>query len=266
MNRFAFFIYMCVLFLLPAGRMLAADADSTGTDKLWVQIESLSFFKDNEFEGEQAKGYSLPGLWVRPLLAYQPLPAVRLEAGFHALIYAGANKYPCYAYHDIARWKGQQYQHGAHLLPWFRAQAEFRHLTIVLGNIYGAQNHRLAQPLFNQELNLSEDPEMGFQLLWDRRRLHADTWLNWQSYIFKLDTHQEAFTVGSVWRVLFGSNESRVAVSVYSLNGTLMARSHYAQQQRGSELVLPMPTERGTYVVVISTENARLTRKLVVAE
>jgi hypothetical protein len=68
------------------------------------------------------------------------------------------------------------------------------------------------------------------------------------------------------WRVLFGSNESRVAVSVYSLNGTLMARSHYAQQQRGSELVLPMPTERGTYVVVISTENARLTRKLVVAE
>jgi hypothetical protein len=49
---------------------------------------------------------------------------------------------------------------------------------------------------------------MGFQLLWDRPFLHADTWLNWQSYIFEEDTHQEAFTVGSNWTVRYNDPEA----------------------------------------------------------
>ena len=71
---------------------------------------------------------------------------------------------------------------------------------------------------------------------------------------------------GGRWRVLFGSNESQVAVSIYSLSGTLLSQNHYGPQQRGGELLLPMPTERGTYVVTISTERARLTRKLFIAK
>ena len=184
--------------------------DSSQVRTLRIGLDNISFFRDNEYSSQLTKGYSLPGLWVRPQVSYTPLQQIDLQLGLHALIYDGANKYPSYAYHDIARWKGQQYQHGAHLLPWFRAQADFRHLTVVLGNIYGAQNHRLARPLFNQEHNLSEDPEMGFQLLWDRRRLHADTWLNWQSYIFEEDSHQEAFTVGASWQVMPGRMDTPV--------------------------------------------------------
>ena len=71
---------------------------------------------------------------------------------------------------------------------------------------------------------------------------------------------------GGRWRVLFGSNESQVAVSIYSLDGTLLSQNHYGSQQRGSELQLPLPTLRGTYVVTISTERARLTRKLFIAK
>ena len=165
--------------------------DSSSVHTLRIGMDNISFFRDNEYSSEHTKGYSLPGLWVRPHVSYTPHRQIDLQLGLHALIYNGANKYPCYAYHDIARWKGQQYQKGAHLLPWFRAQAEFRHLSIVMGNIYGQQNHELMRPLWNEEHNMSEDPEMGFQLLWDRPRLHADTWLNWQSYIFEEDSHQE---------------------------------------------------------------------------
>lgn len=71
---------------------------------------------------------------------------------------------------------------------------------------------------------------------------------------------------GGRWRVLFGSNESQVAVSIYSLDGTLLSQNHYGPQQRGSELLLSLPTLRGTYVVTISTERARLTRKLFIAK
>lgn len=176
---------------------------------LRVEVDALTFFRDNEYSSKLTKGYSLPGLWVEPKLVYTPLSQIELEVGAHALIFNGANKYPCYVYHDIGRWKGSQHQHGAHALPWLRAKADFKHLTVVMGDIYGGQNHRLSIPLWNAEANLSQDPEMGFQLLWDRNKIgtsgiwnvHMDTWLNWQSYIFEEDSHQEVFTVGSAWEV-----------------------------------------------------------------
>lgn len=181
--------------------------DTAMVRALRVEVDNLTFFRDNEYSSQMTKGYSLPGLWIEPRLAYTPIRQIDLEVGLHASIFHGANKYPNYVYHDIGRWKGSQYQRGAHFLPWVRARAEFKHLTVVLGNIYGGQNHQLIEPLFNAETNLSQDPEAGMQLLWDRKHLHADTWLNWQSYIFEEDSHQEAFTVGSSWKVLPGNQE-----------------------------------------------------------
>ena len=184
--------------------------DSARVRELRVEMESISFFRDNEFSSPLADGYSLPGLSLQPKLSYMPLHQIKLELGLQALIFNGANRYPNYVYHDIATWKGNQYTKGAHVVPWFRAQADFRRLSIILGNIYGGQNHGLIEPLFNPETNLSQDPEMGFQLLWDRPRLHADIWLNWQSYIFREDTHQEAFTVGTTWLTRLNAPESKV--------------------------------------------------------
>jgi len=164
--------------------------------ELRAEVDALAFFRDNEYSSRIMKGYTLPGGWLQPKLTYDPLPQVHLEAGAHLMFYDGANRYPCYAYHDIVKWKGNQHTHGVHALPFFRAQAKFKHLSIVLGDIYGATDHQLILPLFNPEQLLSTDPEMGFQLLLDRTHVHLDTWINWQSYIFDLDSHQEAFTVG----------------------------------------------------------------------
>lgn len=184
--------------------------DSLQTGVLAFELDNLSFFKDNEFAGSVMKGYSLPGLWLQPKLTYQPLANVRLELGAHALIYSGAYQYPVYAYHDIALWKGQQYQKGCHLLPFFRAQFSLRNLNLILGDIYGGSNHGLVDPLFNPELNLTADPEMGFQLLYDLPRYHLDAWINWQSFIFDEDTHQEAFTVGFSSQISYNSPTASV--------------------------------------------------------
>lgn len=191
-----------------AANRIAIDPAENST--LSLAIDNISFFKDNEFEGEQAKGYSLPGLWLEPRIVYQPLDNIRLEAGIHATIFHGANKYPCYAYHDIGAWKGNQYQHGAHVLPFFRAQAALGNFTIVLGDIYGGANHQVMEVLMNPEVNLTQDPEKGFQLLWQRRHYQMDAWLNWQSYIFNGDTHQEAFTIGLHQNICLNAPEANV--------------------------------------------------------
>ncbi len=183
--------------------------DTTKARQLSVELDNLSFFKDNEFQGPYVKGYSLPGLWVQPKLVYYPLRNIKVELGAHFLLYHGANKYPSMAYLDIADWKGNQYQKGSHILPYFRAQVALsERFNIVFGNLYGAANHRLIEPLYNPELNLTCDPETGLQLLFDSRVFDMDLWVNWQSFIFKDDTHKEAFTVGFSSRLKANDPES----------------------------------------------------------
>lgn len=178
--------------------------------QLSFEINSLSFFKNNEYTGDVLKGYSLPGFWLQSKLVYYPLSTIKLELGAHMLFYHGTVKYPSMAYQDIAYWKGNQYQYGVHILPWFRAQAALSdQVTIVLGDIYGASNHRLIDPLYSPELNLTADPESGLQVLWNTDRIDFDAWLNWQSFIFREDTHQEAFTVGLSSRVKFNDPASK---------------------------------------------------------
>ena len=179
--------------------------DSTQTKTLGIELEALAFFKDNEFDGNVQRGYSLPGVRLQPRLTYTPIDEIKLELGLHATIYSGANKYPCYVFHDIATWKGDQYQSGAHLLPFFRATARFKSITLAVGDIYGGATHGFVEPMCNPELILTDDPEMGFQMIVDTKRWHSDLWMNWQSYIFKESSHQEAFTVGwtqniNVWK------------------------------------------------------------------
>lgn len=176
---------------------------------LLVELDNISFFKDNEFAGTVMKGYSLPGLWIQPKAVFYPLKNIKLELGMHALIYSGAYKYPNFAYHDISTWKGNQYQVGMHALPFFRVQLALSKVNIVLGNIYGGANHGLIEPLYNPELNLTADPEMGLQLLYDSDYFHTDVWINWQSYIFEADTHQEAFSVGMSSKLKFNSPSAR---------------------------------------------------------
>lgn len=194
-------------------KMAVVDPTIRPEDKgaLTLDIDNASFFKDNEYEGTHVCGYSLPGLWIQPRLVYQPLKMLRMELGLHALIYSGANKYPCYVYHDIGVWKGDQYQSGAHVLPFFRAQVQLgKHVNLVFGDIYGGSNHQLMEPLFNPELNLTQDPEMGFQVLVKTKNYRLDAWLNWQSYIFQNSSHQEAFTVGAAQRICLNRPSSDV--------------------------------------------------------
>ena len=170
--------------------------DTTKLEEIRFELDALGFFRDNEYNSSLCAGYSLPGVRIQPRISYMPMKQINIEAGASMLFFNGANKYPCYAYHDIGTWKGQQYQYGAHAFPWVRLQASFKHLDVILGNIYGGSNHQLLRPLYNAEQNLSADPEMGLQLLWKLPKFKMDAWLNWQSYQFELDTHQEAFTVG----------------------------------------------------------------------
>ena len=154
------------------------DTDSIEMKTLYLDVDALAFFKDNEFDGNIAKGYTLPGVRLTPHLTYRPRPELSLELGLSALMYHGTNRYPNYAFHDIVTWKGGAYQGGAHLLPYFRAAAQLGAATFVLGDLYGAAHHGLILPLYKPENLLTTDPEKGFQTLIRTRRWKMDAWID----------------------------------------------------------------------------------------
>ena len=211
-------VIACLILLLSEPLMAQAELerhlsdyriDSLKTKELRLDFDNLFFFKNNEFGNSVMKGYTLPGAWVNPKLSYIPLPNIKFEAGAYMLWYSGAYKYPNYAYQDIAHWKGKHYQNGIHLLPFFRGQINIGNFNFVLGDIYGGSSHRLILPLYNPELDLTSDPESGFQVIYDTPRFHLDTWINWQSFIFESDTHQESFIAGVASEIKFNAPESR---------------------------------------------------------
>lgn len=202
--------------------------DTASVGELRLNVDGLFFFRDNEYKGNLVKGYTLPGFHIQPTLSYQPLRNLRMEAGLYMLHYWGAEKYPNLNYSDMPEWKGDQTQKGFHIVPFFNVQLALSpHFNLLLGSIYGRANHHLIEPLYNQETGLSGDPETGLQVLWDNRVVDVDAWLNWESFIFNNDQHQESFTFGISSR--FKVNRPQARAHVYFPVQVLM-------QHRGGEI------------------------------
>ena len=214
----------CVVLFLPCGQNVCAQLedrlfledyriDSLNKEKLFLELDNLSFFKNNEFHSTVQKGYTLPGFWLQLKAVYNPLSNLKIEGGVHSIWFFGTTRYPAFAYKGIAEWNGQDFSHNVHVLPLFRANLALSdNVSIILGKLYGGSSHRLIEPLYNPELNLTSDPENGLQLLYKTKWLDLDTWVDWMTYIYNLDTQQESFVVGASARFKLNSPDSRVHV------------------------------------------------------
>jgi hypothetical protein len=196
--------------------------------QLSFEADNLSFFKNNEFNSTVQKGYTLPGFWLHLKTSYYPCANLKLEAGVHSLWFWGTTRYPAFAYQGISNWRGREAANYVHILPYFRAHMALSdNVDVILGNIYGGSNHRLVEPLYDPELDLTSDPESGLQLLYNTKRLHLDAWVNWMTYIYKLDTKQEVFVAGTTAR--FDANREDAPLHVYF-------RLQGLTQHRGGEI------------------------------
>lgn len=202
--------------------------DTLSAGRLSFEVDNISFFKNNEFNSTIQKGYTLPGFWLQLKTSYYPSDNLKLEAGIHSIWFWGTTRYPAFAYKEISTWNGQDYANNVHVLPYFRAHiALSKQVSVILGDIYGGSNHRLIEPLYNPELNLTSDPESGLQLLYNTDWIDFDMWVDWMTYIYKLDTKQEAFIAGNTIR--FKANSEDAPLHAYFLLQGLA-------QHRGGEI------------------------------
>lgn len=168
-----------------------------GKGELRGTVDAMLFMRDNEYKSSMVKGYTLPGMWLAPTLSYQPLRNLKIEAGAYLLHFWGANRYPIGTYRVLPDENGGKTTRAFHALPVVRANMQLTHnFNIVLGTLYGKSDHGLIEPLYNEEHNLSSDPEAGVQFLWNLPWMKLDAWVSWEDFIFRNDDRQESFVFG----------------------------------------------------------------------
>ncbi len=189
----------------------SAQIDPEQKYELRFTIDALTFFRDNEYNSKElVKGYTLPGMWLAPTLSYQPLRNLKVEAGAFMLHYWGANRYPNANYSSLESIEAQRTSKAFHCVPVFRANLQLTpQVNIVLGTLYGKSAHGLSAPLYNDELNLTSDPETGVQVLWHPEWMSLDAWIDWQDFIFRNDQGQERFAFGLSTRFLPSRRKAR---------------------------------------------------------
>ncbi len=147
--------------------------------KLFLTIESTGFLKNNEYFSRFAYGYTGIGIYFKPTLNYYFSNNLNLSAGIYMLKYAGLD-------------------HLTQAIPVFSIRYKpVKSLNIIIGNLYGTANHKLAEPLFRYDNFYQHHMEYGVQFLWNSTRVKSDLWLNWRNFIQLGDTTQEELTVGS---------------------------------------------------------------------
>jgi len=151
--------------------------DSARTKNLFFSVHTLSFLKDNEYASYIADGYTLFGFQFQPFFTYYPMKNVRVNAGVYLQKDFGNKNFST-------------------IDPFFSVKLNYRHLDIVFGNLEGALNHRLIEPLYDFERVLKDRQEHGLQFLYTGNHFMGDLWVNWETMIYKGSPFQEEISGG----------------------------------------------------------------------
>ncbi|MTI33408.1 hypothetical protein [Xanthovirga aplysinae] len=142
-----------------------------------LQVNSLGFFKNNEYFNPIVDGYTLFGYQFSPILQYFPNQNIQIELG-------------AYFQKDFGN---PQF---SNISPVFTTRISSNNWTFLFGSLQRRYNHHLIEPLFDIERGLVAPQEHGIQILFDGNKSFMDFWLNWETMIYKEDLKPEEFSVG----------------------------------------------------------------------
>lgn len=154
--------------------------DVTKSKQLDFQFDSFSFLKNNEYFGNIADGYTLFGNQFSPKFIYHVAPNVTIEGG-------------AYLWKDFGNEKFTTIQ------PIFSVRVQKDSSQFLFGNLEGNLNHHLVEPMLNFERVILNRQENGLQYTKRNAKTFFDSWIDWQSMIYKGSAFQEAIFAGFSW-------------------------------------------------------------------
>ncbi|MCK5822681.1 MAG: hypothetical protein KAG95_01670 [Bacteroidales bacterium] len=165
------------------------------SNKVFFNFDNTNFIKNNEYFNKIVEGSTLIGLFANPKFTYFLCKDIKIEGGAHLLKYSGLDEF-------------------SQIIPIFTFQYQHKDLSLLLGTIYGTQNHNLPDPVFSYENYFTNNIENGMQVLLNKTYLKSDNWLSWEQLIFPSDTLQEKLTFGSSNMFFLSDTSNNVIITI----------------------------------------------------
>jgi hypothetical protein len=145
--------------------------------RLSLHIDNLNYLRNYEYFGDIPLSYTL--------LGYQFIPQLKYQLNENFLIKGGI-----FLRHESGRPGFEPIQ------PIFTAKYQKKDLSLILGTLEGAANHRFIEPIYNIEATISDRIENGVQVKLDKPKLFLDWYIDWEKSIKLYDPFREEFTSG----------------------------------------------------------------------
>ncbi|MBL7916900.1 MAG: hypothetical protein JNM96_00790 [Bacteroidia bacterium] len=198
-------IRFCVIFLFIISKLTSqldnsalylGHGDTIPEKTAYFKIINFNYFKNNEYFGPIADGYTLFGTQLNPQVGVQISKNVSLEAGIFLQKDFGNKEFEL-------------------VLPTFSFRYEKDKFKMIFGNIDGSLNHQLIEPVYNFERVITNRLENGAQFLYNHKYFDFDTWVDWQSMIYKYSNKKEQLWGGLIGNVLkLGSDSMQIRIPV----------------------------------------------------
>jgi len=184
------------------------------SNTLFLRITNVNLFHNLELFNYIENGYTLFGYWLRPELVYYPTSNTMISAGVNLLKYDGRPYY-------------------TQVYPTFKFQYTINeNISMLMGTLYGSQNHEMIEPFYNFErelgvdyeknytvnnttiLDISTNVENGFEFLAKYPRFKGDAWLSWEQFIYRFDPWKEKFCAGITTKTYLTDPASKLVINI----------------------------------------------------
>ncbi len=161
------------------GLQLQTDSASVKDGALYLNLKSDNFFKNNEYFGDYAEGYTLPGYRLAPTLQCEFLHnTLSLEAGAEWVQFWGLGKVHRFYPVVSAVWKPTE------------------KMSMRIGTIDNSGMHNLHEAILDPESRLTDRPETGAQFRYANDIFSGEVYIDWFQFIKRGDTIPEKFMAG----------------------------------------------------------------------
>lgn len=163
----------------------------TMSNRLSLDIDATTFFRNAEFYLRSTKGYTASGFRLTPMMRYKINEKAQIRGGVVLTGIAGTEGF----------WKVQ---------PALTIDYKPAHwMMLTMGTLDGCLHHDLGEPLYDVERWVFDNKEDGLQIQTETRHWVSDNWINWEHFLEPWTPDQERFTMGfrHMPRVRFGRDD-----------------------------------------------------------
>ena len=157
---------------------LPVQYETADSGKISIHFYNNNFVKNNEYFGPYTQGITYIGSILQPEVSWSLSKNFSLSAGWYIRYFYGQDSFE-------------------QSLPVIRARYTFLPgAQLIIGQLDGQLQHHYIEPIYNTDNYFSTNPEYGVQLLLDRKKLHADVFMDWEKFLMPGENHQEEIAGG----------------------------------------------------------------------